>query len=108
MEKMIEAAPVVRDAEGWYSHPDIPDFDEGQEEEYRAWLAAQGLEITYSSLEAEGDDHPACVRYFEQGEADISDWHPVPPAGDGWFTLTIHSSEDGAYWVWGRRVAAAA
>lgn len=108
MKKIIEWAPVVRDAEGWYRHPDMPEFDEDQEEEYRAWLAAQGLDTTYASLESEDDTHPAHISYFDQAGTDVSDWNPAPPAGEGWFTLSIHDSEDGPYWVWARRPATSA
>lgn len=108
MSKLIEWAPVVRDAEGWYSHPDMPAFDEDQEAEYRAWLAAQGLETAYATLCGEDDKHPAYIIYFDQAGTDVSDWNPAPPAGDGWFTLSIHDSEDGPYWVWARRPATAA
>ena len=107
MSKLIEWAPVVRDAEGWYRHPDMPEFDEDQEMEFRVWLAAQGLRITCAALEAEANTHPAHIAYFEQGGTDASDWNPAPPAGDGWFTLSIHDSDDGPYWVWGRRMPAA-
>lgn len=108
MSKLIEWAPVVRDAEGWYSHPDMLAFDEDQEAEYRAWLAAQGLETAYATLCGEDDKHPAYIIYFDQAGTDVSDWNPAPPAGDGWFTLSIHDSEDGPYWVWARRPATAA
>ena len=108
MKKIIEWAPVVRDAEGWYTHPDMPEFDEDQEVEYRAWLTAQGVVTAYATLEAEDDTHPARIAYFDQAGTDVSEWNPAPPAGDGWFTLSIHDSEDGPYWVWARRPATAA
>ena len=108
MSKLIEWAPVVRDAEGWFSHPDMPAFDEDQEAEYRAWLAAQRLETAYATLCGEDDKHPAYIIYFDQAGTDVSDWNPAPPSGDGWFTLSIHDSEDGPYWVWARRPATAA
>ena len=107
MSKLIEWAPVVRDAEGWYLHPDMPELNEDQEAEYRAWLAAQGLETAYATLCGEDDKHPAYIIYFDQAGTDVSDWNPAPPAGDGWFTLSIHDSEDGPYWVWARRPATA-
>jgi hypothetical protein len=108
MSKLIEWAPVVRDAEGWYRHPDMPEFDEDHEAEYLAWLTAQGLDTAYATLEAEHDTHPAHIVYFDQAGTDVSDWHPEEPAGDGWFTLSIHDSEDGPYWVWARRPATVA
>ena len=108
MSKLIEAVPVVRDADGWFWHPDMPDFEEGQEDDVIAWLAAQGLETTYRSLDSEDDSHPAYIAYFEQDGVDVSGWDPAPPSGDGWFTLSIHDSDSGPYWNWARRVPAAA
>lgn len=107
MSKLIEWAPVVRDAEGWYRHPDMPDFDEDHEAEYLAWLTAQGLDTAYATLEDENDTHPAHIVYFDQAGTDVSDWNPEEPVGDGWFTLSIHDSEHGPYWVWARRTATA-
>jgi hypothetical protein len=103
---MIQPVPVRRDETGRWCHPGIPDYDEGQEKEYRAWLEAQGLEITYKMLESE-PDHPLYDAWFEDGEWDMSSWAPTPPAGDGWFTISIHDSEDGPVWVWGRRAGRA-
>jgi len=102
---LLQPAPVERDSDGWWSHPGVPDFHEGQVAEYKAWLLAQSLEISYSSLEEEDLDHPAYVSYYDQDSASIAGWNPSPPAGDGWFTISIHDTEDGPYWVWARRVA---
>jgi hypothetical protein len=97
--------PVERDADGYWSNPAIPDFDEDAKA-YQAWIEAQGLETTYKDLEFEDDTHPAYVKYFEDGDANISEWTPEPPDGEGWCTLSIHPHEDGVCWVWARRVAA--
>lgn len=103
----IQPATVQRDEIGHWTHPAVPPFDEGQEAEYRAWLAANGLEITYKMLEGE-PDHPLYDAWFEDGAHDMSSWTPEPPAGDGWFTLSIHDTQDGPIWVWARPMPAAA
>jgi len=41
--KLIQPAPVVRDEYGMYEHPELPDFDEGDGEKCKAWIAQQGL-----------------------------------------------------------------
>ena len=105
---LIDPVPVVRDAEGWWSHPGIPDFDEGQEAEYAAWIKKQGLVTAYKSLEGEDLTHPAYIAYFDDETASVAGWNPIPPAGEGWFTVSIHDSEEGPYWVWARRVDVAA
>lgn len=97
----LHALPVERDSNGWWVHPGIPDFDEGQEKEYRAWLASQGLEVKHAMLEWE-PEHPLYDAWFDDGECDCSSWTPAQPNGDGWFTLSIHDTEDGPVWVWAR------
>ena len=103
----IQPAPVQRDDVGQWTHPAVPLFDEGQEDEYRAWLAAHGLEITYKMLQDE-PEHPLYDAWFEDGEHDLSSWTPAPPAGEDWFTLSIHDTEDGPIWVWARPIGSAA
>jgi hypothetical protein len=106
-ENTLQPAPVNRDEVGQWCHPGIPAFDEGQEAEYRAWLAERGLEIGYKMLESE-PEHPLYDAWFEHGELDMSSWTPTPPVGEGWFTISIHDTEDGPIWVWARHAGAAA
>lgn len=102
---LIQSMEVARDKDGWWSHPGIPDFDEDAEL-WDAWKAAQGLETKYVMLESESDDHPAYVAYFDKADPTVAEWAPTPPAGDGWFTFSIHDTEDGPAWVWARRLEA--
>lgn len=98
----IQPMRVERDKDGWWSHPGIPDFSEDATA-FNAWLVAHGLETTYKMLESEGDSHPAYVSYFEKEDVSFAAWEPIPPVGDGWFTFSIHDTEDGPAWVWARR-----
>lgn len=102
---LIQSMPVQRDKDGHWYHPDMPDFDEGQEAEWKAWLAAQGLEVTQTYLEWEDIDHPAYIAYFDEESCDWSMWNPTPPSGEGWFTLIVQDTEDGPCWVWARQVS---
>lgn len=99
---LIQPMPLERDADGWWSHPGIPDFDEDINA-YRAWLEAQGLDIKYKLLEDEDDEHPVRTSYFRDDEIKVAAWTVEPPSGEGWFALSIHDSEDGPVWVWARR-----
>ena len=105
---LIAALALQRDDDGWYGHPGLPDFDEGQCQEYKAWLLAQGLDTRFHSLESEDDTHQAYAAYYEQSECHVREWFDEQPAGEGWFTLSIHDSEDGPQWVWARRIGAEA
>ncbi|MCO8166894.1 hypothetical protein NJC40_03755 [Pseudomonas sp. 21LCFQ02] len=101
--KLIQPAPVVRDENGMFQHPDLPDFDEGDGERCKAWIAEQGLEVTKVELEYHSDQAVA-DRYFESEAPDCSYWEPDRPDGEGWFCLAIHDSDDGPVCWWGRRV----
>lgn len=103
MSALIQAAPVQRDEDGFWFHPQMPSFDEGQEAEWKAWLAAQGLTTATGMLEHEDCDHPVYVAYFDKGEPSFLGWIDSPPDGDGWFTLCVTDTEDGPAWLWARR-----
>lgn len=99
---LIGPVSVERDAAGWWSHPGIPDLGEAAGA-YKAWLAAQGLVTAHAGLESEDCTQPAYVSYYDEDSASVAGWNPMAPVGDGWFTLSIHDTEDGPYWVWARR-----
>lgn len=103
---LIQAAPVERDESGCWWHPGMPNFEEGQEDEWHAWIAGQGLKIMRGRLEDEVMDHPVYVEYFENGASSFLAWVDEPPSGEGWFTLAIHDTEDGPVWAWARREVA--
>ncbi|CAB3858705.1 hypothetical protein LMG26788_02145 [Achromobacter pulmonis] len=103
----LQAAPVQRDSEGYWTHPAHPSFDEDQAEEARAWFGVQQLEYHIAYLESEAEDHPAVVAYWgDAGDSNISAWEPPRPEGEGWFVLSIHDTEDwGPVCVWVRHAA---
>lgn len=107
MERISEVL-MVRDEKGWWTHPGMPAFEEGEEEKFRRWVVEHELEVKYESLEYEDPDHPAYVEYFERGGTDVSTWNPMWPAGEGWFPLSIHDSEDGPVFWWARSIRATA
>lgn len=106
--KPIEPVELVRDAEGWFSHPQYftePEWDEVENftrEEFETYMTDRGIEAAITSLE--GDDYEANERYCEEGQVDCSSWEPSKPSGEGWFVLSINDTEDGPICVWGRRL----
>lgn len=102
--KLIEPVAVERDTDGFWSHPEIPDFDEDAVA-MKAWCDAQGLEFWHAELENEDDDHPAYVSYFDNESASVAEWNPEGPMGADWFTFSIHDTEDGPMWYWARRTS---
>lgn len=104
---LIQATPVQRDSDGYWTHPAHPEFEEGQHAEAAAWFDAQQLETDIAYLESEPDDHPAHINYWrDEPDSNISAWEPPRPKGEGWFVLSIHDTEDwGPVCVWVRRDA---
>lgn len=106
--KPIEPVEVVRDADGWFSHPQYmtePEFADVEwlsQQEFDKYTSERGIEtgITYMEL----DDDELYDRYVNDGLCECSAWEPSRPAGDGWFVLSIHDTEDGPICVWGRRL----
>ena len=108
--KAIEPVDVIRDEDGWFTHPQY--FTEPEWEgvdcmtqaEFDKYIAERGIETATTSLE--GDDDEAYERYCDEGQAECSGWEPSRPAGEGWFALSIHDTEDGPICVWGRTLNA--
>ena len=103
----IKAAPLVMHAGGARSHPDLPLFDDGDQELWDNWLRAHRLEVMRVWME---DDALAVDSYRKFLAGDITEalsaWQPCKPDGDyAWFLLAVFDGGDGpcAYFV--RRVA---
>lgn len=103
MSNHITAVEVVRDSDGYWIHPGLPDFDEDAGA-YNEWLKAQSLETSFVWLESERDDLPAFISYFKNEDLNISAWEPTPPDGDGWFLICISDTDDGPAACYARRV----
>jgi hypothetical protein len=67
--------------------------------EFDAWKKAHDVECTSSMMCDEYDNGSDLVRDY--GEyCDCAAWDPDPPAGNGWFLVSIHDTEDGPCAVW--------
>ncbi len=102
-QPLIKPAVVRRDEYGMFQHPDLPDFEEGDVEKSKAWVAQQGLEVVRVELETDAPEEIA-ERYFDSGDPDCSYWEPSRPYGDGWFCLAIYDTDAGPSCWWARRV----
>lgn len=100
---LIRRVVVRRDENGMFQHPEMPDFEEGEGDKCKAWIAEQGLEVTMVSLDGSAPEEIA-DRYFGSDDPDCSYWEPVRPNGEGWFCLAIHDTDDGPVCWWARRV----
>ena len=93
MRKMIEPASVVRDEYGFWSHPDLPGFDEGEGDKYRAWIVQQQISVKRVDMEDDASDE-LNDRVMDGDIAATADWAPTSPGPD-WFLLGIHDTDDG-------------
>lgn len=92
--KMTIIEPLVRDAEGYGVHKLIPET----EQEYidlSKISAFAGRKISWVAFE---DDAPEALiaRFFENENADISDWIPTPPEATA-ILIAVCDTEDGPY-----------
>lgn len=99
---LIQALPVVRDDMGFWTHPAWPDDGEECALPY-SWFAEHGLEFFIVKMENDGPEG-LFETWADEGVCDCTPWVPSKPAGDGWFTFSIHDTEDGPICVWARRV----
>ncbi|EEZ5398413.1 TPA: hypothetical protein IBX17_004844 [Escherichia coli] len=93
----IREIPVVRDEYGCWTHPEYKKFCAGREyistEEFDVWMEKNNLQWAITYRDEGCADPDACG-------ADVSVWEPERPEGDGWFTGSIHDTEDGLVCVW--------
>lgn len=99
---LIQHWPVRRDENGMFWHPHLPEFDEGDDDKCKQWIAEQGLTVKMVSIESADDE--ISERYFNSGDPDCSYWEPDRPEGEGWFCLSISDTDDGPVCWWARRV----
>ena len=90
---------VKRDKDGWWYHPSIPNFGEGEDPTpYYAWVKDQGLELKGWHSGDENYELP-------EEDAACTAWNPESP-GPEWFLMGIFDTEDGPYVQWARREVA--
>jgi hypothetical protein len=95
--KPFGPAEVLRDKDGWWWHPGIPGFGDGEDPApYNAWAKDQGLEFKGWHSGDETYDLP-------EEDAACTAWNPESP-GPEWFLMGIFDSEDGPYVQWARRL----
>ncbi|EIH2744665.1 hypothetical protein LO291_004108 [Salmonella enterica] len=101
----VRPVAVTRDCNGFWSHPHYftPSGDEASQADSNTWLRLNHLVCAFRWLE--NDALPQIIEACGNGVADISEWQPSVPAGDGWFIGSIHDTEDGPVCVWLREVS---
>lgn len=97
-KKLLTPRKILRDENGWLSHPDYPICDEGTNAD--AFLSAFGIETWFRSMESDAPDFSE--RYHEEGLSNCTEWTPTPPTGEGWLLLAIYDTEDGPCAMFGR------
>ncbi len=90
-----------RDNFGFWTHPEFVLSNEWTLKQMILWLRQNNITIKMITLE---DDNPRIFKRYEDGIFDVSDWNPTPPAGSGWFLVSIHVSDDGPACFWARHL----
>ena len=104
---ITEPATVERDDMGFWTHPDLPVYEEGDtpKETVEQWSRRVGIEI--HRVDAEDDMDEEAFEAVCDGGGCLS-WEPSKPAGDGWHLIAIKDTEDGPMAWWARPVKEAA
>ncbi|MCE2571660.1 hypothetical protein [Motilimonas eburnea] len=91
---MIQPVEVVRDENGFFFHPELPNWDEGTTpEEFEQWRQANNVSLLTVSMENSYDDD--FVEAWFNGEVnDCTPWQPFVDVANA-FILTINDTEDG-------------
>ncbi|WP_261643041.1 hypothetical protein [Erwinia mallotivora] len=97
----ISAQPVVRDRWGGWTHPDFflpaDGYEYPQAGEFDAWLRERHLQSATTWMENDVSDW-MMADYWKTGNC--SRWQPSGPVGNGWFTGSIHDTDEGPVCVW--------
>lgn len=105
MKQRIEPVEVQRDQQGFWVHPDFPDFGETLGSQFTEWQQEQGIDCSFVSME---EDLPEGM--IERWETDgdyiqlVTEWTPTPPASSDWFLLGIWDTEDGPVALFARHI----
>ncbi|MBN3851953.1 hypothetical protein G3N59_01045 [Paraburkholderia sp. Ac-20340] len=97
-KKLLTPRKILRDDQGFLTHPDYPICDEGTRAD--TFLEAFGIETRFRAMENDLPD--LHERWCDGGLDNCSEWTPTAPEGDGWLLLEIYDTEDGPYALFGR------
>lgn len=103
----LVAAEVKRDEDGYWNHPDFPTGDteatycQGESFMHEEFVRDYGMQLEAVMLDDSSTDTVAAWCEYERGDG-CPNWAPKPPAGEGWFLLSIYDTEDGPAALFGR------
>ena len=90
----IKPATVERDKDGFWSHPELPYWDESTTAaELAQWNEENSVDIEIIRLENDAPEELA-EAWYEGDTSDCSEWDPKC-SREGSFLLSIHDSEEG-------------
>lgn len=115
MNIQLKPVEVVRDKDGFFTHPQysnaldqlLGEREYPTEQEWEDFKKSLGIEIFRTWLD--GDASQEVVdRYFDGNIAACADWNPSYPNIDGyWFIVSIHDTEEGVVCLWAKNIQGA-
>lgn len=99
-EKMIIAAEVKRDEQGYWTHPALVRSGCETSAELSYWLRTHKLQCFVMTMRDEAPE--AFAAGFTDEAPDARGWIPEPPDDDGWFLGSVHDTGDGPVCYWFR------
>lgn len=92
MIKLITRRPVIRDEQGFYCHPDLPQWGEAKAN-FDKWIADQHLQFKVSHMEDEITAEQYDATFDDPPGYEACKWQPASPNGSGWWIAAIYDTE---------------
>lgn len=88
----IQSTEVIRDEDGFWTHPHLPEWDEGtKKEQIDAWFSNNGVGYQISYMEYDEDE--LSEQWADGDLTNCKAWNPTCDK-PGSFLLSIHDTED--------------
>lgn len=99
---MIVPVQVIRDDQGYWTHPALLEYGCTSSADFISWLYLQRLECEVMTMRDEAPE--AFSAGWHDGPPDAFTWRLAPPPGEGWFLGSVHPREGGPECYWLRHI----
>lgn len=97
--KLLTPVEVVRDSEGYWTHPILKSYFDPELEQWDFSMYPLHNEYEVKQIYIDDDYYAphGLVLALDDGDCNVSEWKPTPPDGEVWFLVWIAYSEDGPF-----------